>query len=84
MKKLELIKPVTWNNYVTHLHALYNFGIETKLLSRKDNPFSQVKVRSGQSKRKTYLDLQLDLLDRFLHNPIERNCKHPTIKTTQK
>ena len=73
MKKLELIKPVTWNNYVTHLHALYNFGIETKLLSSKDNPFSQVKVRSGQSKRKTYLDLQLDLLDRFLHNPIERN-----------
>ena len=68
-----LIKPITWNNNVTHLHALYSFGLESNLLNRKDNPFSHVKVTSGQNKRKTFLDLQLEKLDHFLVNPIERN-----------
>lgn len=61
-----LIKPITWNNNVTHLHALYSFGLESNLLNRKDNPFSHVKVTSGQNKRKTFLDLQLEKLDHFL------------------
>lgn len=71
--RLGSIKPITWNNNVTHLHALYRFGLESNLLNREDNPFSHMKVTSGQGKRKTFPDLQLEQLDRFLLNPIERN-----------
>lgn len=71
--RLRTIKPVTWNNNVRHLHALYSFGLNSNLLNREDNPFSHVKVTSGQSKRKTFLDFQLQKLDCFLLNPMERN-----------
>lgn len=76
-QRLKVIKAITWNNNVRHLYALYNFGIQHKLLQRPDNPFSGVKVISGKSRRKTYLETQLEHLDRFIHNPLNERIDIP-------
>lgn len=76
-QRLKVIKAITWNNNVRHLYALYNFGLQHKLLCRQDNPFSGVKVISGKSRRKTFLEVQLEHLDRFLHNPLNERIDVP-------
>ena len=43
---LAKIKPVSWNTYARHLHALMNFGIKQKILVRTDNPFRNVQIRA--------------------------------------
>lgn len=46
------IKAVTWNNYVRHLKALYNFAIAQGLLCMSSNPFNHLFIRESRRKRK--------------------------------
>ena len=47
------IVEVSWNNYVRHLAALYNFGIKHQLIMLEENPFNQVRVREPRKPKKT-------------------------------
>ncbi|HDL5155042.1 TPA: site-specific integrase, partial [Mannheimia haemolytica] len=64
------IKAVTWNNYVRHLKALYNFAIAQGLLCMSSNPFNHLFIRESRRKKKTYSSEQLHKIDYILHNNI--------------
>ncbi|MFG6076909.1 tyrosine-type recombinase/integrase [Erwinia sp. OPT-41] len=49
----------TWNNKITHLSALYNHGMESKLLVVEKNPFNKSKVRKDKKGKKTLTRQQL-------------------------
>ncbi|MDC9612946.1 site-specific integrase [Xenorhabdus khoisanae] len=49
----------TWNNKVTHLRAIFNFGIEQKLLPQTKNPFLDAAVKKGKKKKKILSKPQL-------------------------
>ncbi|WP_110674200.1 MULTISPECIES: site-specific integrase [Salinicola] len=53
------IVEVSWNNYVRHLSALYNFGIRHQLIMREDNPFVKVRVREPRKPKKTIMPLTM-------------------------
>lgn len=46
------IVEVSWNNYVRHLAALYNFGIKHQLILVQNNPFENVRVREPRKPKK--------------------------------
>ena len=46
------IVEVSWNNYVRHLAALYNFGIKHQLILVEKNPFNKVRVREPRKPKK--------------------------------
>lgn len=70
---LQRIKPVTWNNYIRHLKALYNFGVEQELLN-KPNPFNSFFIREGKKPKKTFTDEQLKAIQNLLES---QNLKEP-------
>ncbi|VEJ09415.1 integrase [Actinobacillus delphinicola] len=47
------LKPVSWNNYVRHLKAIYAFGIDQALLP-KPNPFKYCSLRIGKPQKKIF------------------------------
>ncbi|WP_459594179.1 tyrosine-type recombinase/integrase [Dickeya ananatis] len=49
----------TWNNKVTHLRAIFNFGIEEGLIEQDKNPFNDVAVQKDKKKKKTLTREQL-------------------------
>ncbi|WP_416776396.1 tyrosine-type recombinase/integrase [Xenorhabdus budapestensis] len=42
----------TWNNKVAHLRAIFNFGMERKLLPQTENPFNDAAVKKEKKKKK--------------------------------
>ncbi|GAB1670828.1 site-specific integrase [Mannheimia haemolytica] len=62
------IKAVTWNNYVRHLKALYNFGISQGSLNINRNPFNRLFIRESKRRKKTYSTEQLHKIDHILNN----------------
>lgn len=46
------IKPVSWNHYMRHMRALYNFAFEQGLLEQFINPFQKTSLRESLKKRK--------------------------------
>lgn len=63
---LSKIKPVSWNTYARHLHALINFGIKQKILVRTDNPFSNVQIRAENKSIKYLNSYQIAQLEIFM------------------
>ncbi|WP_110641161.1 site-specific integrase [Salinicola sp. CPA57] len=53
------IVEVSWNNYVRHLAALYNFGIKHQLIAVDENPFNKLRVREPRKPKKTLKPLTL-------------------------
>nr|WP_298411833.1 site-specific integrase [uncultured Halomonas sp.] len=49
----------SWNNYVRHLKALYNFGIKHQLIACSQNPFDEVSVRQPRKSKKSLQPLQI-------------------------
>ncbi len=47
------MKEVSWNSYVRHLRALWNFGIDQGLLTCSKNPFKGVAVSEPKKPKKT-------------------------------
>ncbi|WP_336950876.1 tyrosine-type recombinase/integrase [Acinetobacter sp. AS167] len=69
---LKQVKPVSWNTYARHLHALINFGIKQKLLKRSDNPFSKVQIKSDTKSIKYLNNYQIKQLEIFLRECHQR------------
>ncbi len=44
----------TWNNKVTHLRALFTYGIKKGLLPQEENPFYETVVRPDQKLKKVF------------------------------
>lgn len=63
---LAKIKPVSWNTYARHLHALISFGIKQKILKRTDNPFSKVQIKSDNKSIKYLNSYQITQLEIFM------------------
>ncbi|WP_038266048.1 phage integrase N-terminal SAM-like domain-containing protein, partial [Xenorhabdus cabanillasii] len=49
----------TWNNKVAHLRAIFNFGMERKLLSHPKNPFNDASVKKEKKQKKTLSKAQI-------------------------
>ncbi|WP_371416485.1 MULTISPECIES: tyrosine-type recombinase/integrase [Pasteurellaceae] len=64
------IKPVTWNNYVRHLKAIYNVGIKYNILQISNNPFYGLFIKESKRKKKTLSKKQLDKLSYALNGNI--------------
>lgn len=52
-EKLSQVSKTTWNNLVTHLHAVFKFGIGNGYLTLNQNPFKSLKVKVGKLPKKT-------------------------------
>ncbi|KSU45589.1 recombinase XerD [Salmonella enterica subsp. enterica serovar Veneziana] len=50
----------TWNNKVTHLRALFTYGIKAGLLPQKENPFHETVVRPEQKLKKVLSEKQVE------------------------
>ncbi len=64
------IKPVTWNNYVRHLKAIYNVGIKHNIIHISSNPFYGLFIKESKYKKKTLSKEQLDQLSYALEGNI--------------
>ncbi|TDX30025.1 site-specific recombinase XerC [Modicisalibacter xianhensis] len=53
------ITEASWNNYVRHLKALYNFGIKHQLIACAHNPFLEVSVKQPKAPKKSLQPLQI-------------------------
>ncbi|MDE9566239.1 site-specific integrase, partial [Xenorhabdus bovienii] len=49
----------TWNNKVAHLRAIFNFGMERKLLPHTENPFNNAVVKKEKKKKKILSQSQI-------------------------
>ncbi|MEQ1966484.1 MULTISPECIES: tyrosine-type recombinase/integrase [Xenorhabdus] len=52
----------TWNNKVAHMRAIFNFGIERKLLPHTENPFNDAAVKKEKKKKKILSKSQITRL----------------------
>ncbi|MGS3238002.1 tyrosine-type recombinase/integrase [Klebsiella michiganensis] len=66
------LQACTWNNKVTHMRALFNFGIKSGLLLHKENPFNKAVVRTGKKKKKTLSQAQVKTVYRLMDQHDER------------
>lgn len=66
------IKPVSWNHYMRHMRALYNFAIEQGLLEQFINPFHKTSLRESRKKKKTLSREQILASRKILNHFIEQ------------
>ena len=71
------IKPVSWNHYMRHMRALYNFAIEQGLLEQFINPFQKTSLRESRKKKKTLSREQILASRKILNHFIEQETTHP-------
>ncbi|MDE9541271.1 tyrosine-type recombinase/integrase, partial [Xenorhabdus bovienii] len=53
----------TWNNKVAHLRAIFNFGMEQKLLPHTENPFNNAVVKKEKKKKKILSESQINRIN---------------------
>ncbi|REF26494.1 site-specific recombinase XerD [Xenorhabdus cabanillasii] len=53
----------TWNNKVAHLRAIFNFGMERKLLPHTENPFNNAVVKKAKKKKKILSESQVNRIN---------------------
>lgn len=70
------LEACTWNNKVTHMRALFNFGMKNDLLPHPENPFNKAVVRVGKKKKKTLSPTQVKTVYRLMeqHHEKEQSC----------
>ncbi|EAA7830301.1 tyrosine-type recombinase/integrase [Salmonella enterica subsp. enterica serovar Muenchen] len=70
----------TWNNKVTHLRALFNYGMKKGLLPQKENPFYEAVVRPDQKLKKVLTENQIEqvyiVMARFAIMEHQGNAPH--------
>lgn len=66
------IKPVSWNHYMRHLRALFNFAIQQGLLDQFINPFQKTSLRESRKKKKTLSREQILVSRKILNHFIEQ------------
>lgn len=57
---------VSWNTYVRHLKAIFNYGIEHNLLHYPKNPFLELTVPVPKKKKKTITEFSIVLAREYL------------------
>lgn len=57
---------VSWNTYVRHLKAIFNYGIEHNLLHYPKNPFLELTVPEPKKKKKTIAEFSIVLAREYL------------------
>ncbi|EGH2607403.1 tyrosine-type recombinase/integrase [Salmonella enterica] len=71
----------TWNNKVTHLRALFAYGIKKGLLPQEENPFYETVVRPDQKLKKVLSEQQVEqvcaVMTRFAIMERRGNAPHP-------
>ncbi|EAQ7708745.1 site-specific integrase [Salmonella enterica] len=71
----------TWNNKVTHLRALFTYGMQKGLLPQKENPFYDAVVRPDQKLKKVLTENQIEqvyiVMARFAIMEHRGNAPHP-------
>jgi integrase len=70
--KEQQLEATTWNNKVTHMRALFNFGMKSGLLVHTENPFNKAVVRAGKKKKKTLTKGQMAAVYRLMEQYQER------------
>ncbi|CDG16835.1 tyrosine-type recombinase/integrase [Xenorhabdus doucetiae] len=65
----------TWNNKVAHLRAIFNFGIERKLLPHTQNPFNDAVVKKENKKKKILSDSQMNRINLLMEQYAEEEKK---------
>ncbi|MFC0323698.1 tyrosine-type recombinase/integrase [Gallibacterium melopsittaci] len=63
VRSLQKICPITWNNYMSHCHAIFNFGIKNNLIRTNKNPFKSMQVKVGKKRKKVIRDFHLSVLE---------------------
>ncbi|WP_446471446.1 tyrosine-type recombinase/integrase [Xenorhabdus stockiae] len=53
----------TWNNKVAHLRAIFNFGMERKLLPHTENPFNNAVTKKEKKKKKILSQSQINRIN---------------------
>lgn len=76
-RKEKPIKPVTWNKYMRHLKALYNFGLEQEFIKSKINPFKAMFIKEDARPKKTLTQSQLNAIQNFLNHGDLPCCFEP-------
>ncbi|MJZ42503.1 site-specific integrase [Salmonella enterica subsp. enterica] len=56
----------TWNNKVAHMRAIFNYGIQRKLLCYEENPFNNAVVRPDRKRKKTLTQAQIEHVYRIM------------------
>lgn len=51
------LSPTSWNTYIRHLKAVFNYGIDQGLLTYDKNPFAELTITVPKKKKKTLDDL---------------------------
>jgi len=59
------VQPVSWNNYVRHLRALFNHGMDQGLLPYTQNPFFRMTVTTPKKPKKTLDSEQIVQIQRL-------------------
>ncbi|EAX5600912.1 tyrosine-type recombinase/integrase [Salmonella enterica subsp. enterica] len=71
----------TWNNKVSHLRALFNYGMKKGLLPQKENPFYEAVVRPDQKLKKVLTENQIEqvyiVMARFAIMEHQGKAPHP-------
>ncbi|MFD1260360.1 MULTISPECIES: tyrosine-type recombinase/integrase [Entomomonas] len=57
---------VSWNTYIRHLKAIFNYGIEHNLLHYPKNPFLELTVPVPKKKKKTITEFSIVLAREYL------------------
>lgn len=78
---LNHMKEVSWNSYVRHLRAVFNFGIDQGLLDLTKNPFKGVSVVEPKKPKKTLSNAQISQTRWVLAqmNDLEKNGERSRI-----
>ncbi|EQA02091.1 tyrosine-type recombinase/integrase [Glaesserella parasuis] len=65
---LNKMSPITWNSYVRHLKAIFNYAIDNELFEYPKNLFKGLMVRPDKPKKKLLTERQIHFLESSLEN----------------
>lgn len=65
---LNKMSPITWNSYIRHLKAIFNYAIDNELFEYPKNLFKGLMVRPDKPKKKLLTERQIHFLEISLEN----------------
>ncbi len=65
---LNKMSPITWNTYIRHLKAIFNYAVDNELFEYPKNLFKGLMVRPDKPKKKLLTERQIHFLEISLEN----------------
>lgn len=62
------MSPITWNTYIRHLKAIFNYAVDNELFEYPKNLFKGLMVRPDKPKKKLLTERQIHFLEISLEN----------------